>query len=440
VLVVLSLGALWIRVEYVQRSDLGFPIRADAAEYTNYGNNLQQKGIFTRQDPRSEVLVPDDFRSPGLPVLLAASFELEERKLVGRWYDAIRGILVGLGVLTVPLAFLLARRLVPRWAAVAVAGLVAFSPHLVAMSGYVLTETPFAFALTLAMWLLLAAWDSDRPLLWAGSGLSFGLAYLVNETAFFVPLLAFGFLLWWRRRRHGALGGAARPGGLALFLAVFLIAPVGWTIRSRMNVPPAPGAPSRALATITHGSYPDFTYKSRKWKYYPYREDPEQPAYSQSLSGFWRVFSRRVSERPLRYASWYLLEKPYWLWTWNMLQGEGDVYVYPRGEGGSLYDQSSVAGATHGAMRLLHPVLCLLALAAPVLLLLETRRHGRLPGGRTAILVVVGVLAGYTALYAVFAPWPRYAIPLRPLLYTAAAWSVVAGLRLLRTSSPENAG
>jgi len=438
-LLVLTVLAAWIRVAYVQDTHLVSPIRADAEEYTSYGYHLQRHGVLSRQDPRLEEPVPDSFRAPGLPVMLALSFEIEERGWVGRWYDAVRGMLVLLGVLTVPLSYLLARRMLPPWAAVTVAGLVAFSPHLVAMTGYVLTETPFTFCLALATALLFAAWDRDRAWLWAAAGGVFGLAYLFNQTVGFVPFLVLAFLAW-RRRRSPADASLPSVAGLALCLGVFLIAPVGWAARNHFNVPAdTAGGSSRALATITHGSYPGFVHEDPRLKYYPYRDDPEQPEYSSSFAKFWPIFSRRVRERPLRYASWYLLEKPYWLWTWNILQGEGDVYVYPRGERGSLYDQSSVARLTKTAMRGLHPVLCLLALAAPILLLLEGRREGRLPPARTPVLVVLLVLAGYTALYTVFASWPRYTIPLRPLLYAAALWSAVTlwrGRLALLTSSP----
>src|SRR5699024_11851836 len=37
----------------------------------------------------------------------------------------------------------------------------------------------------------------------------------------------------------------------------------------------------------------------------------------------------RLSSRPLHYLSWYLFQKPYELWGWEVGIGQRDIYVYP---------------------------------------------------------------------------------------------------------------
>jgi hypothetical protein len=39
---------------------------------------------------------------------------------------------------------------------------------------------------------------------------------------------------------------------------------------------------------------------------------------------------------------------------------------------------------------------------------------------------MVAICGYYTLVYNIFAPWPRYSVPLRPVLYICAAWSAAA--------------
>jgi hypothetical protein len=151
-------------------------------------------------------------------------------------------------------------------------------------------------------------------LLFISSGACFGYAYLINETALVIPFIFFGIALASDGRGHKRVFQHAFLSGAACFLVVFCLFPVGWMIRNRTNVPPdAPSGKQRALMTLTHGTYPGFVYKDRRYKYYPYKEDPEQPAYSASLSQFAAIFWGRFRQRPARYLTWYLFEKPYYL-------------------------------------------------------------------------------------------------------------------------------
>ena len=44
-------------------------------------------------------------------------------------------------------------------------------------------------------------------------------------------------------------------------------------------------------------------------------------------------------------------------------------------------------------------------------------------------LLLAATAVYFTVVYSVFAPWPRYSVPLRPELYLLAAWSVAALVR-----------
>ncbi|MCP4152519.1 MAG: hypothetical protein GY757_32585, partial [bacterium] len=207
-----------------------------------------------------------------------------------------------------------------------------------------------------------------------------------------------------------------------LFLLVFSLFPVSWTIRNTIAVESdSLKGGARAITTISHGAYPGFVFKDPKFKYYPYREDPMQPAFGSSFENFRKILWERFKQKPVRYLTWYLFEKPYYIWSWDNLQsqgqkrgkGTGDIYIYPVRN--SLYYTSNAANILRLSMKILHPAILISALAG-ILLFIVSRQ---LTLGTPLLIVIVY----YTLLYTVFAPWPRYSVPLRPELYLFAIYS-----------------
>lgn len=424
--------ALGLRVAYLNHGIVDRPLRADAGQYVAYGYNLALRGAFSRSPP-SEEPVPDSYRSPGYPALIAVAFLTGGEE---NWHRVLYYGQAVLGMMLVIVTFLVGRMFLSFGWALVPAAFVALSPHLVAMGGYILTENLFSVALTASVGLFCLALRRASDPLFAITGLSFGFAYLVNPTTLLLPLLlALVVVRELRRREAGprkAQSTMAR--GLSLCVVLAFLVAGSWSVRNRLVVPPE-GATGkqRALSTLTHGTYPGFVYESEAYKYYPYHEDPEQPEYGQSLSAFLRIFGRRVMQRPLRYLSWYLLEKPYYVWSWSILQGQGDIYVYPVRQ--SLYMTSAAADGTRRFMKWMHPVVLLFALVGCVW---EVGRPGkaRESGRAWEPRVVMTTLVYFTGVYALFVPWPRYGIPLRPLLYLLAVWAAVQTLAFIRLRWP----
>lgn len=403
-----------LRVGFVLETHVPQAIRADAAHYVQYATNLHEHGVFglgPAGDPQ-----PDSFRSPGYPALLCLL-----RALFGadHLYTAARLVQALLDTATVLLAFLLARRLLPFWAALGACACTALSPHLVAGTGYLLTETLTTFGLALASWLLVRLVDVPPDGRMRGSGwlcgAAFALTGLTNESLAPLPWLLAGLIVY--------RTAAPRPAGLVrhlvAMLAVCALAHGAWAVRNAVALgPDAPRGSSRALQTISHGTYPGFVHQDPRWRYMPYRDDPEQPRYGEDFGHFCAVFGRRVGERPLRYLSWYAFEKPYHLWGFDGLQASREIYTYDASQ--SLYDQHAVAGLTLSAMRALHWPLVLLALAGAVALV---RRPRRADGATTGLQCLVVCLGLGTCIGVVFAPWPRYVIPMRPQTFVLAAFA-----------------
>lgn len=421
-LFVLSVIAIFLRIAYVNFTVIDTPIRADAQQYVFYGYNLSHFGVYSKSLP-GQKLQPDSYRSPGYPLVIALSFLIGKEQF---FYPIMLTTQAVLGAAMVPLTYGLGCMLLPVWAAFAAACLVAFSPHLVSITSYLLTETLFGFVLLAGITCFYKALKQRRPLLYASAGSLLGYAYLTNESSLFVPFLFAGAVLIYFRSRPDQLLKKSLYRGVGIFLLVFILFPIGWFLRNAIVLAPdAPRGGDRAVATMSHGAYPGFIFENPRYQYFPYREDPMQPAFGGSIDDFLRIFWSRFKERPVRYLSWYLLEKPYYIWSWNILQGQGDIYIYPVLT--SLYIESEITNWTRVAMKYIHPVILLLAFAGGLLFVYRYRQLKGDEDLHVTPLLLFLVCLYYTMFYTIFASWPRYSIPLRPELYLIALWTLEQG-------------
>lgn len=403
--------ALYLRIAYIQHTVIYRPIQADALEYVTYGRNIAHHATYSKQLGTDQPQ-PDAFRSPGYPLLIAAAIRVTGDESFLR---IVLFIQILLSALLVPMTFFAGIPFLSRRYAILAAALVALNPHLTAMTSYLLTETLNAFLLLAAFVLYVHAYKNMSITQFLASGLFWGAAYMTNETCLLLPPTISAVTIVTCR---GASAGNRKQliAGMACSLVVFLIFPLGWNIRNRINLPPdSPRGSLRAINTLSHGSYPGFIFESEQFKYRPYKEDPQQPEFGRSLNRFTAVMAERIKQRPLRYLAWYLFEKPYYLWSWNLLQGQGDVYVYRVKH--SLYTQSPVADGIRLLYRYTHPLIVLFAAVGMLLLIVRKTEWGQPPDGGLPVVLVALVIIYYTTIYSVFAPWPRYAVPLRPFLY-----------------------
>jgi hypothetical protein len=399
---VVAVAAL-LRVSWVATAEVREPLRADAGEYARCAANLVEHGVYSLAHEVPPP--PDSFRSPGYPLVLAA---LRLACGADHWMAAALFLQAGLGCATVLLAFALARSFLPFPAALAAAGLTALSPHLVVATGYVLTETVTGFAVALGLWLLargLRRPDAQAPWL---PGLAVGFAVLCNEALLPLPL-ALVWPLWRARSRRFALA----------FLLIAISPWLAWTARNAATDLARTGS-ERVVASVSHGSYPGMVFRDPRLRGFPYREDPEQPAYGSSWANLRAVWTQRAAAEPWRYAAWYLLQKPVWLWSWSHVQGR-DVYVYEVTN--PLYERQPVVSATRSLMTWLHVPVMLLAAATALLAL---RRGDATP----RVLGLTAVVA--TLSYLPVIPDPRYLQPFRPVLFVLAAAGLCRLLALAR--------
>jgi 4-amino-4-deoxy-L-arabinose transferase-like glycosyltransferase len=401
--------SFYIRFKMVSSTDLLIPLQDDAAEHYIYAYNLRHHQVYSRDvaglESSGSDIKPDALRNPGYPLLLSIFLYFP---LAYHTVNLILFVQVIISTLTVVIAYFIYKRYLQRgWAELA-AILTAISPHLVAMNIYLLTETLFCLALCGAAWAFTRL--VHRPLLsWSLIlGAILGLANLTRPSLLFFPFLLSIFILWQFKSRQRAK--------LALMVLIgFFIVMAPWHIRNLVAL--ERWSDDRLqINFLHHGIYPDFMYNSQKESYrYPYQFDPRSEEISRSTESVLSEIVDRFRREPIEHIAWYLLRKPMAFWSWDIVQGQGDVFVYAVSK--TPYWDQPIFSVSHGFMRSLHALLVLLGLLGCVMAWLPAVVQRLSPGGVATARFISLLLTYYTALHMLGFPEPRYSIPLRPFLY-----------------------
>ena len=391
----------------------------DARDYFAYAYNLRHHQVYSKDfqglPPRSQRPEADALRPPGYPVFLSLFMGPTPNQRTFFWIGFVQ---VLISTVTVGISYFIYKRFLPRGWAEAAAILVALSPHLITMNIFLLTETLFCFALCAA------AWVFDRVTLhpsawgWIALGASLGLANLIRPSLlFFMPAIALYFLFHLKSR-----GGIKAS---VLVLAGFMIAVAPWHVRNLAAIEKWSDERLQ-INFLHHGMYPDFMYKSQKESYgSPYLFDPRSGAISRSTESVLSEIADRFRHEPIEHITWYLFKKPAAYWSWDIVPGPGDVFALPVTR--TPYWENGFFMLSHRMMKCLHTLVTLFGLMGCILAWVPAaeRRFDRF--GLASARFFSLLLAYYTALHVIGAPFPRYSIPLRPFLYGmgafAAAWA-----------------
>ncbi len=202
-----------------------------------------------------------------------------------------------------------------------------------------------------------------------------------------------------------------------MFVA-FLLVQTPWWLRNA-SLPDRPAEPSRMVAFLNFGSYPDFVYPGRPESYgFPERFDPERARIERDLPSVLTHIASRFREQPATYLRWTLIGKPEFFLSWTNIDGPEDVLIYsvlhiP------LYEDPRFR-ALWELMLDLHWPLMLVGFAGALIVLLAPSRLGIGTQRQAAAQIVAGVFAYALIFHMIGAPLPRYGIPFRPLLYPMA--------------------
>jgi hypothetical protein len=422
-LLALSLVTLvaWSLREYFELATVvEAPIRGDVRAYVAYAWNLLHHGVFSMAWPSQAMPIPDGFRGPGYPLMLAAAMSLKADP--NGWYQLMLHAQAAIGAITVTGTVLLARHwLTTRWALFA-GLLLALWPHHIAATGALLSEVVFGAALVFAMLCMARAHQSSRAQTWAiAAGAFFGYAYLVNPLVLFLPFLL-AVLSWREGRRKAALW----------MLVIFMLPVTIWGLRGA-SLPDA-GSSDRAKVNLVQGSWPQYhmAWNTSSENQISHQimgaiDHEERLLKSDTRAGLAEI-GARMAQDPGYYARWYLLQKPWLLWDWDIRVGAGGVYFHRVSH--SPLDTNPMLRASTALLQRLNPLLFALALAASLVLVWGAwrRRAWAIPAA-----AMTGLLSLYfTAMHTLLQAEPRYSIPYRPfeiLLGTSALATIAGALR-----------
>ena len=397
--------ALWFRLEYQAHTIVDTPLRADAAQYYSIGWNLVHHGVVSMAIPDSVAPSPDSYRSPGYPLLVALSIQLGGDE---KGYHYLLLLQALLGALSVGLTIAIARQWLSFTYAI-IAGLTAaIWPHLVTLSGYVLTETFFGFTLLLGSYLLIIARRNQRTYQYVLSGLVFAYSALINPAILLFPVVIAAVLFFSQRKF------------VVIFLLCALSFPVAWAARSAM-LDSAKTSSGRLLENILAGTEPDFDYNfSPAALVAKSRVSAGVKQYRNDFPAALGMIVDRFTENPAFYANWYFVQKPLRFWQWSIL-GDGDIYVYPVFV--SPFQTNAFFRAIVSLCYSLNIFLMAAAFCFVLVFSVKSFRHGLRDQDMPVVFITL-LFVYATVLHSVLTPDPRYATPFR-------AFEILLALSLL---------
>jgi 4-amino-4-deoxy-L-arabinose transferase-like glycosyltransferase len=199
-LATLTLLGFALRVGFTQMFDGGLtrPYTEDEPTYVNVARHVLAGEGYVRLNG------PTSMRTPGLPLIAGTVIAICGDNVV-----CMRLTMCFIGALIVPAIFLAGRAVVNERIGLLAAMIGAVYPPWLYQSGAVLTDVPAAVLGCLVVWLLVRSWKEDSLPLVAGAGVLVGFTTLVRPTAIAFFVAAFVWLLivmrTWRRGLSAAL-------------------------------------------------------------------------------------------------------------------------------------------------------------------------------------------------------------------------------------------
>lgn len=408
VIIILSIA---LRMYAVIHTVIDRPIRRDSAEYYNYALNLKYKHTYSRQSFTDQNIKPDTMRSPGYPVFLIPFVKYPPSDSMLFIINIVQAFLDAASVL---LAYLIFKYFISQIPAFIAALLTAISPHLISMNTYMLSETLFTFLMMVSFWLLIETYSRNKIIFALIGGIVFASAALTRPTLQYFIVFIVGLIIYQCKLKTA----------LRLILPLilgFLIFITPWLLYN-LSVIGKISDSTLAKNTVYHGIYPDFMYNGiATSRGIPYRFDPNSKNISQNYETIFSEITRRFRNEPYKYFKWYLLDKPLTFFSWSIIAGAGDVFFCPPKY--SPYFDIQLYKFTHLFMKIAHWPLVLLAFISSILIWTKFYTKKLSDKSLFAIRLLSLLLFYFIGLHIIGAPYPRYSIPLRPVIYGLAIFT-----------------
>jgi hypothetical protein len=251
-----------------------------------------------------------------------------------------------------------------------------------------------------------------------------GMAAMVRPSLQFFPLVMAIILLI-----H-----FGRKAGLKLALSIllgFILTVSPWYIRNAVSLGKISDK-SLMINFMHHGMYPDFKYKQKPESYRrPYKFDPRSEEISMNVISVLAEIKHRFRSNPLQHLNWFLLKKPVVFWSWDTVQGHGDIFVYYVSH--SPYFENRIFHWTHQLMRIIHGPLVIMSLLGSLLVWIVPLPPWINENKFFVVRCVGALLLYYTILHMIGVPFPRYSVPLRPFQYGMALFCLYSFFKIVKT-------
>ena len=418
------ISGLYLRSESWLGTTVVRPLQSDASDYFYYAYNLRYHQTYSREIRQPMDLknkpTPDAVRSPGYPLLLSLLIDAPpSRKSIKK----IEFFQMLVSTLTLFLAFFFFRSYMPPLYGGVAALLTALSPHLIIFNSYILSETVFCFTMVLIGFLV--CHFVRQPSFWFSIllGVIMGLAALIRPNLQFFPFVTAIFLLI----HYGRTPGLKLA--FALLLGFFMtVSP--WLIRNMMTLGKISDK-SLMINFLHHGMYPDFTYQQNPESYRrPYKVDPRSAEISADVGSVLKEIRNRFRQDPVNHLKWFLLKKPVVFWSWDTVQGHGDVFIYSVSQ--TPYTEKKAFQWTHHFMRIMHGPLVILSLLGSLLVWIYPQSARMLANELFIGRFIGALLLYYTLLHMIGVPLPRYSVPLRPFQYGMALFCLYTFYKIVK--------
>lgn len=425
-LVILVFG-ITLRYQAYARSEVPDYPRGDAAKYFLYAYNLTNFGVYgygdftllpadTDKEIAREQIKPDALNTPGYPLYLSL--------FLGGKYSKIQSDRARLGqVLLSSLTILLAYAAFSQFGrlyGLGVATLTALSPHLINMNLFLLTETLFCFLLMAFVWITSRANRNSRLVLFLLMGIFLAMATLTRPWLQGYLFVILGYLFFSRLRF------SFRQTIFLLLGAAIVTTP--WLVRNTMASGNA-ADPGQLVRSIHHGMYPDMMYEEQNETLgYAYKADPMSPELAKSLGTILSELERRATAEPYKYANWYLIGKIRSVLSWKIIAGADAIFVYH--VKGSPYFELPRFYLSAYYMERIHGILMVLALIGVLIVWLPRKLQHQSADGVFFLRAISLLIIYFLLMHMVVAPYPRYSIPMRPVLYAMALYPIFLVVRI----------
>ena len=391
------------------------PIRNDAKDYASYAYNLVVHKTYSRitnanLKQETDAPPPDALRRPGYPIFL--SLILDPAGSIESFIERTKIVQALLSVASLLFIFQIAKTLLGYPYAVGVLSITAVSPHLINMNAYLLSETLFTFVQLILFWGIVR-WRESLP--WHSlilAGILLATAALIRPWVQYFVLFLVAWMLFSNeikfRKKHVILVTLG-------FVSLFSI----WTMR---NISTLGVASDNTLMIngLHHGMYPNFMYEGDPESHgFPYLYDPRSQEINDSVSSVLAEIHRRFQTDFWRSFRWYAVDKTPTILGWSNIQGVDEIFVYPVTR--TPYYQYGLFYWTRTVMKAIHAPLMLLAIAGCLLVWAPGKWLGIDPRHLFCLRLLSLYCAYFFAVHIATAPFPRYAIPLKPVFYLMAA-------------------